>query len=50
MFAGEAYSVEQGVSNELFNEERFDLHDDPAVIANSTFNGGPRRQHQHLAR
>ena len=39
MFAGEAYSVEQGVSNELFNEERFDINEDPAVIADSTFNG-----------
>ena len=39
MFAGEAYSVEQGVSNELFNEERFLINEDPAVMANSTFNG-----------
>ena len=39
MFAGEAYSVEQGVSNELFNEERFLINEDPTVMANSTFNG-----------
>ncbi len=38
MFAGEAYNVEQGVSNKLFNNERFALHEDPATIANSTFN------------
>ena len=41
MFAGEAYSVEQGVSNELFNTERFDSTDDLATKANSTFNGVP---------
>jgi len=39
MFAGEAYSVEQGVSNELFGSERFAPDEDPATIASSTFNG-----------
>ena len=39
MFAGEAYSVEQGVSNELFQSERFTPTEDPTVIADSTFNG-----------
>ena len=39
MFAGEAYSVEQGISNELFGSERFALDEDPTVMANSTFNG-----------
>ena len=39
MFAGEAYGVEQGVSNELFQSERFTPTEDPATVANSTFNG-----------
>ena len=47
MFAGEAYSVEQGVSNELFNEERFMINEDPTVMANSTFNG-PCEDHTNI--
>ena len=39
MFAGEAYSVEQGVSNELFDNERFTVGEDAATVASSTFNG-----------
>ena len=39
MFAGEAYSVEQGVSSELFQSERFTPTEAPATVADSTFNG-----------
>jgi CxxC motif-containing protein (DUF1111 family) len=41
MFAGEAYNVEQGVTNELFASDRFPAGTSPAVIANCTFNGVP---------
>jgi len=41
MFAGEAYNVEQGVSNELFPNERFPAGTPLGVIENSTFNATP---------
>src|SRR5262249_20259178 len=41
VFAGEAYNVEQGVSNELFPNERFPSGTSAAVMANSTFNATP---------
>jgi CxxC motif-containing protein (DUF1111 family) len=41
MFAGEAYNVEQGVTNELFPEERFPTGTAASVILNSTFNATP---------
>lgn len=41
MFAGEAYNVEQGVTNELFGSDRFPAGTSASVIANCTFNGVP---------
>jgi CxxC motif-containing protein (DUF1111 family) len=41
MFAGEAYNVEEGVTNELFPNERYPSGTSSAVIANSTFNATP---------
>jgi len=41
IFAGEAYNVEQGVTNELFASDRFPAGTPPSVIANCTFNGAP---------
>ncbi len=41
MFAGEAYNVEQGVTNELFGNDRFPAGTAESVIANCTFNGVP---------
>jgi len=41
MFAGEAYNVELGVSNELFPNERFPSGTPASVILNSTFNATP---------
>jgi|SRR5580658_3736182 CxxC motif-containing protein (DUF1111 family) len=41
MFAGEAYNVEQGVSNELFENERFLPGTNSTIAANCTFNGTP---------
>jgi len=35
IFAGEAYNVEQGVTNELFPDERLDPNDPQACISNS---------------
>jgi CxxC motif-containing protein (DUF1111 family) len=39
IFAGEAYNVEQGVTNELFPSDRFPAGTSASVIANCTFNG-----------
>ena len=41
MFAGGAYNVEEGVTNELFPNERFPAGTSTSVIANSTFNATP---------
>jgi len=41
IFAGEAYNVEQGVTNELFGSDRFPAGTSARVIANCTFNGVP---------
>jgi CxxC motif-containing protein (DUF1111 family) len=41
MFAGEAYNVEIGVTNELFPSERFPAGTPISVIQNSTFNATP---------
>jgi CxxC motif-containing protein (DUF1111 family) len=41
MFAGEAYNVEMGVTNELFPSERFPSGTSATVIANSTLNATP---------
>jgi CxxC motif-containing protein (DUF1111 family) len=41
MFAGEAYNVEEGVTNELFPNERFPSGTTAAVMTNSTFNATP---------
>lgn len=41
MFAGEAYNVEIGVTNELFPNERFPSGTSASVILNSTFNATP---------
>ena len=41
IFAGEAYNVEQGVSNEAFANERFPAGTPAAVIAGCTFNASP---------
>jgi CxxC motif-containing protein (DUF1111 family) len=41
IFAGEAYNVEQGVSNEVFENERFLPGTSATVAANCTFNGTP---------
>jgi CxxC motif-containing protein (DUF1111 family) len=41
VFAGEAYNVEQGVTNEVFGNDRFPAGTSQSVIANCTFNGVP---------
>jgi len=41
LFAGEAYNVEQGVTNEIFGSDRFPAGTPASVIANCTFNGVP---------
>jgi CxxC motif-containing protein (DUF1111 family) len=41
VFSGEAYNVEQGVTNEVFGNDRFPEGTSEAVIANCTFNGVP---------
>jgi len=41
VFAGEAYNVEQGVTNEVFGNDRFPAGTSAGVIANCTFNGVP---------
>ncbi|MGO9261837.1 MAG: di-heme oxidoredictase family protein [Bryobacteraceae bacterium] len=41
IFAGEAYNVEQGVSNDNFANERFPAGTPPGVIASCTFNATP---------
>ena len=41
IFAGEAYNVEQGVTNEAFPNERFPAGTPAGVIANSTFTPTP---------
>ncbi|MGB9456451.1 MAG: di-heme oxidoredictase family protein [Bryobacteraceae bacterium] len=41
IFVGEAYNVEQGVSNENFPNERFPAGTSPSVIAGCTFNATP---------
>ncbi len=41
IFAGEAYNVEQGVSNDSFVNERFPAGTSQAVVANCTFNATP---------
>jgi CxxC motif-containing protein (DUF1111 family) len=41
LFAGEAYNVEQGVTNEIFGNDRFEPGTPASVIANCTFNGDP---------
>jgi len=41
IFAGEAYNVEQGVTNEVFGNDRFPAGTSASVIANCTFNGVP---------
>ena len=41
MFAGEAYNVEQGVSNDNFANERFPSGTAQSVVANCTFNVTP---------
>jgi len=38
LFAGEAYNVEQGVTNNLFQSDRFPTGTSDATIANCTFN------------
>ena len=41
LFAGEAYNVEQGVTNSLFQSDRFPTGTSDAIIANCTFNTSP---------
>jgi len=41
LFAGEAYNVEQGVTNNLFQSDRFPSGTSDAIIANCTFNTAP---------
>jgi CxxC motif-containing protein (DUF1111 family) len=41
MFAGEAYNVEQGVTNNLFQSDRFPAGTSDATIAACTFNTSP---------
>ena len=41
VFAGEAYNVEQGVSNDNFTNERFPAGTSQAVIAGCTYNATP---------
>ncbi len=41
MFAGEAYNVEQGVTNEIFGNDRYPAGTSASVIASCTFNGVP---------
>jgi CxxC motif-containing protein (DUF1111 family) len=41
IFAGEAYNVEQGVSNDVFGNERFPAGTPPSVMAACTFNTTP---------
>jgi CxxC motif-containing protein (DUF1111 family) len=41
VFAGEAYNVEQGVTNEVFGSDRFPGGTSESVVANCTFNGAP---------
>lgn len=41
MFAGEAYSVEMGVTNEVFGNDRYPAGTSESVIANCTFNAMP---------
>jgi len=41
IFSGEAYNVEQGVTNEAFPNERFPAGTPASIIANSTFTGTP---------
>jgi CxxC motif-containing protein (DUF1111 family) len=41
IFAGEAYNVEQGVTNEAFQNDRFPGDTSDATIANCTFNTSP---------
>jgi CxxC motif-containing protein (DUF1111 family) len=41
IFSGEAYNVEQGVTNELFQSDRFPPGTPDSVIANCTFNTSP---------
>jgi CxxC motif-containing protein (DUF1111 family) len=41
IFAGEAYNVEQGVTNELFESDRFPSGSSENTIASCTFNGVP---------
>jgi len=41
LFAGEAYNVEQGVTNEIFQSDRFPGDTSDATIANCTFNTSP---------
>jgi len=41
IFSGEAYNVEQGVSNDNFPNERFPADTSPSVIAGCTFNPTP---------
>ena len=41
LFAGEAYNVEQGVTNEIFQNDRFPGNTSDATIAACTFNTSP---------
>lgn len=41
LFSGEAYNVEQGVTNNLFQNDRFPAGTSDATIANCTFNTSP---------
>jgi len=41
LFAGEAYNVEQGVSNDIFANERFPAGTPQSVIASCTYNATP---------
>jgi len=41
LFAGEAYNVEQGVTNELFGSDRFPPGSSESTVAACTFNGVP---------
>lgn len=41
VFAGEAYNVEQGVTNEVFGNDRFPAGTSESVIASCSFNGVP---------
>jgi len=42
MFAGEAYNVESGVTNEIFGNERFPAGTSDSVMASCSFNGNPK--------